>query len=117
MLSWKKLYHFAVGKEPSLTSFNKNYRANFFGEKKKERKKKSTLKLSGVYMFWEYAKKIKLNLFHVAFLVLESKGLFCLQRYGWEEPVPSFRVVKTTQKQAKRKYISRYLWKTGDVQF
>ena len=65
-------------------------------------------------MFWEYAKKkIKLNLFRVVFLVLESKGLFCLQRNGWEEPVPSFRVVKTTQKQAKRKYVSRYLWKTG----
>ena len=31
--------------------------------------------------------------------------------------MPSFRVVKTTQKQAKRKYVSRYLWKTGGGQF
>ena len=107
-----------MGREPSLTSFNKNYRANFFGEKKKERKKKKyTEAFRGIYVLRIREKKIKLNLFHVAFLVLESKGLFCLQRYGWEEPVPSFRVVKTTQKQAKRKYISRYLWKTGDVQF
>ena len=86
-------------------------------KKKKERKKKYTEAFRGIYVLRIREKKIKLNLFHVVFLVLESKGLFCSQRNGWEEPVPSFRVVKTTQKQAKRKYVSRYLWKTGGGQF
>ena len=39
--------------------------------------KKSTMKLSGVYIFWEYAKKIfKLNVVLVIILVL--KGLYCV---------------------------------------
>ena len=50
-------------------------------------------------------KKLKLNPVHVVFLVLESKGLFCLQRNGREEPVQGFQVAETVQKQAKRKYV------------
>ena len=55
-----------------LTSFNKDNNASFSGEKKK------VMKLSGVSIFWEYAKKLKLNLAFVvalSVLVLESKDL------------------------------------------
>ena len=55
-----------------LTSFNKDNNASFSGEKK------NVMKLSGVSIFWEYAKKLKLNLAFVvalSVLVLESKDL------------------------------------------
>ena len=70
-----------MGRE-SLTSFDKNNRVNLSVEKK------SSTKLSGVYMFLRiYAKKkktfilISLNL--VVVFVLEAKGLWCPLERGF----------------------------------
>ena len=69
-----------MGRE-SLTSFDKNNRVNLSVEKK------SSAKLSGVYVFLRiYAKKktfilISLNL--VVVFVLEAKGLWCPLERGF----------------------------------
>ena len=57
-----------LGSDEGLTSFNKNSRVNFSGEK-------SEMKL-GVSIFFETTQNtFKWNLFYVVVLVLESKGL------------------------------------------
>ena len=52
-----------------LSSFSKDNSANFWW-------KRSAMKLSGVSIFWEYAKNFKSNLILIVILVLESKGLY-----------------------------------------
>ena len=51
-----------------LSSFSKDNSANFWW-------KRSEMKLSGVSIFWEYAKNFKSNLILIVILILESKGL------------------------------------------
>ena len=62
-------YQIILRSGQGLTSSNKENSANFSGEK-------STMKLSGVCIFGQYAKKLKLNLVLVVAFVLESKGLY-----------------------------------------
>ena len=54
--------------EWGLTSFNRNNRANDFGEK-------SNMKLPGLFIVWNTRKKLMSNLVFVVALVLKSKAL------------------------------------------